>query len=64
MLELYYFENSICSERALMTLAEKGATVAVDAQKCEWMKKVPRPQAKIMKIRGPTPRALPVDYRL
>ena len=25
MLELYYFENSICSERALMTLAEKGA---------------------------------------
>ena len=26
MLELYYFENSICSERALMTLAEKGVT--------------------------------------
>ena len=26
MLELYYFENSICSERALMTLAEKSVT--------------------------------------
>lgn len=26
MLELYYFENSICSERALMTLAEKKVT--------------------------------------
>jgi len=26
MLELYYFENSICSERAEMTLAEKGVT--------------------------------------
>lgn len=26
MIELYYFENSICSERALMTLEEKGAT--------------------------------------
>lgn len=26
MLELYYFENSICSERALMTLAEKDVT--------------------------------------
>jgi len=24
MLELYYYENSVCSERALMTLAEKG----------------------------------------
>ena len=26
MIELYYFENSICSERVLMTLAEKSAT--------------------------------------
>ncbi len=26
MLELFYFENSICSERALMTFAEKGVT--------------------------------------
>lgn len=26
MLELYYFENSICSERPKMTLAEKGVT--------------------------------------
>ena len=26
MLELYYFENSICAERPLMTLAEKGVT--------------------------------------
>ncbi|MCY4396353.1 MAG: glutathione S-transferase family protein [Rhodospirillaceae bacterium] len=26
MLELYYFENSICSERPLMVLAEKGVT--------------------------------------
>ena len=26
MIELYYFENSICSERVLMTLAEKRAT--------------------------------------
>jgi glutathione S-transferase len=26
MLELYYFENSICSERAIMTLAEKNVT--------------------------------------
>ena len=26
MLELYYFENSICSERALMVLAEKKVT--------------------------------------
>ena len=26
MIELYYFENSICSERALMVLAEKGVT--------------------------------------
>ena len=26
MIELYYFENSICSDRAVMTLAEKGVT--------------------------------------
>ena len=26
MLELYYFENSICSERVLMTLSEKQIT--------------------------------------
>jgi glutathione S-transferase len=26
MLELYYYENSICAERVLMTLAEKGIT--------------------------------------
>ena len=26
MLELYYFENSICAERPLMLLAEKGVT--------------------------------------
>jgi glutathione S-transferase len=26
MLELYYYENSICAERVLMTLAEKGVT--------------------------------------
>ena len=31
MLELYYYENSICSERVLMTLAVEGTAPFVNA---------------------------------